>query len=194
MSDSFAPSRQRPAPAPDRLSSAIASGPEEPISREITRREAITESRAMLDEAERGDLAPWQLGRAIDLARQFPASETLQIAVGRLTRILAGAQAAASCWRDLLGRFPASTRILAEYAGVLRQLHGAEEARRIVDRYVGDPAEIEDPAAGLRAARAFHRLGDREAGMALLARFERCPISATLWRCCRHICGRAPNG
>lgn len=172
MTDSFAPPRQRPAPAPDPLSVALSIEPGEPPAAEIAQAEAIAEAGRLLEDAARGDLTPWQLSRAIDLARQFPDCEKLQIAAARLTQILRGAHAAAACWRDMLGRWPASTRILTEYAAVLHEIHGREGAMRIIESYIGDRADIDDPGMALRAARALHRLGDQEHASRLLVRFE----------------------
>lgn len=173
VTDSSARSTQRQAPGPDRLTSLLDRSLADPASGVVGRDAAIAESNALVDEAGRGDISSWQLRRAEELARQFPAIERLQVNVGRLTRILAGPEAAACCWRGMMMRFPESVWILAHYARSLRALHDPEAARRIVEAYIPPAETISRPKQALRAARALHALGDAARATELLDRIAR---------------------
>lgn len=154
------------------LTLALAEPPSSPVVAPVTLAEAIAESDALADEADRGEFTPWGLARALALAAEFPGSERLQFNVGRLVGITGDEQAARACWRNLLSRFPQSTSILPRYAASLARHLGPERARTVVDAYLPPPDRIDAPRDALRAARSLAALGDESAAAAILARFD----------------------
>ena len=167
----FAPTAQRPARA-DPLTAALAEAIGEPVVTPLSEAEAIAESQALVDEADRGEYMPWALSRSIALAAQFPGCERLQLNVGTLMGIGGDEAAALGCWREMLGRFPTSPAIFAAYAASLRKCLGAQTGRAVVDGYLGARAADGGVTHALRAARGYAALGDVGDAVRLLEQWQ----------------------
>lgn len=150
------------------LTHALAQGALDPVISRISESDALTETSALLKEAERGDYSSWLLSRAVDLAVQHPESEGLQWHVGKLAELAGDRDSARLCWRGIVERFPNSFSVFPEYFRIVSETLGSAVALAVLQSYERDSIATADPERAILIARCRAIGGDMDAALGAL--------------------------
>jgi glycosyltransferase involved in cell wall biosynthesis len=167
----------------DPVGDAVAAGHERGGPGAFTLRDAQAEARDLLNQARSDGGYRASLPRVLQLVKQHPDAEALQITAARLIMEDGDAHRALTAWSGVHHRFPAAPEPFRMCVRMTLREHGEEAAEALLRERIPDPAKIDDEAGLL--ALAFGReelalIAEAEAAFHRATRLF--PHSRSAWR------------
>ena len=167
----------------DLVGDAVAAGHEHAEPGAFTLRDAQAEARDLLTQARSDGGYRASLPRVLELVRQHPDAEALQITAARLIMEDGDARRALTAWSGVHQRFPNAPEPFRMCVRMTLREHGEEAAEALLHERIPDPAKVDDEA-GLMAL-AFGReemalLPEAEEAFRRVTRLY--PHSRSAWR------------
>lgn len=172
----------RPAGA-DPVGDAVAAGHDREGPGALTLREASAEARDLLTQARKDGGFRASLPRVLELVRQHPDADALQIAAGRLIMEDGDINRALTAWAGIHGRFPDAAEPFRMLVRMTLRLHGESAADALLHDRVPDPSVVDDEADLLALGFGNEELGNVAEAEDAFQRITRLhPQSRTAWR------------
>ncbi len=120
---------------------------------------AHLEARELLQQARRDNAFHASLPHALQLVRDFPEDESLQITAARLVTEGGDPRQALACWRSILTRFGLSAEAFRLYVRLVLRAHNLDAATALVDERFPRMAAIKDEQELVSLGLALEELG-----------------------------------
>ena len=136
----------------DPVGDAVAAGHEHGEPGPFTLRDAQAEARDLLNQARSDGGYRASLPRVLELVRQHPDAEALQITAARLIMEDGDAHRALTAWTGVHHRFPGAPEPFRMCVRMTVREHGVEAAEALLRERIADPAKVDDEAGLLALA------------------------------------------
>jgi len=167
----------------DPVGEAVAVGHERSGPGAFTLRAALAEARHMLAQARSDGGYRASLPRVLELVRQHPDAEALQVTAARLIMEDGDALRALTAWTGVHHRFPNAPEPFRMMVRMTMRTHGEEAAEALLHERIPDPAKIDDEAGLLALAFGREELALLEEAEEAFRRATRLfPHSLSAWR------------
>ncbi|MEO8926233.1 MAG: glycosyltransferase [Caulobacteraceae bacterium] len=167
----------------DPVGDAVAAGHEHPGPGDFTLRAAQAEARDMLAKARADGGFRASLPRVLELVRQHPDAEALQITAARLIMEDGDSRRALTAWTGVHHRFPAAAEPFRMMVRMTMREHGEKAAEALMHERIPDPAKVADEAGLMALAFGREELGllaEAEEAFRRVTRHH--PYSRSPWR------------
>jgi glycosyltransferase involved in cell wall biosynthesis len=144
----------------DIVTEAVKTGVTEKYSRSIPLRVALTEARELLAQARNDGAYRASLPRILDLIKQQPSAEDLQVTAARLLMEAGDYPAAMTAWDGILQRFPDATEPFRMMIRMTVRIHGVNAGVSMLNARFPDPSLVVDEPGLFTLALGYEEVGE----------------------------------